>query len=54
MDVRHVAAGIEQGHHSDWTEWRVRNIDNGKEETAGLFNLKFSTTTTLPKAQARL
>lgn len=40
-----------------WLEFRLgrrRSVDGGKEETAGLFNLKFSTTTTLPKAQARL
>lgn len=40
-----------------WLEFRLgrrRSVDDGKEETAGLMNLKFSTTTTLPKAQAKL
>lgn len=40
-----------------WLEFRLgrrRSVEGGKDETAGLFNLKFSTTTTLPKAQARL
>jgi hypothetical protein len=40
-----------------WLEFRLgrrRSIEGGKEEMAGLFNIKFSTTTTLPKAQAPL
>ncbi len=40
-----------------WLEFRVgkrRALEDGRQETVGLINLKFSTTTTLPKAQPRL
>lgn len=47
---KRVAEGV-------WLELRLgrrRTLDGGREETAGLLNLKFSTTTTLPKALAKL
>ena len=47
---KRIAEGI-------WVEFRVgrrHNIDDGREETAGLLNLKLSPTTSLPKALAPL